>query len=712
MRILLPLLASTILAAPALAAETAAQPQAAHGAEEHDHHDDAQDIVVTAPFVAELDLLAGKSVLSGDDLTRDNRAQIGDTLVRLPGVSATSFSPGASRPVLRGFQGERVRVLTDGIGSIDVSNTSADHAVTIEPLTAERVEVLRGPAALLFGGQALGGVVNVIDRRIPRALPAGGSHVDLIGGLGSAADEVSIGGAVNLALGSGFVAHVDGSFRRTGDLEVAGFVLSPAFRAELLEEAAEELAEGETEKAEELTELAGQRDVLPNSGTEQRTFAGGLAYIAGPLSLGVSLARFESDYGIQKRPGMEHDHGHGGDHGGDHEEEKEEVSIGLGQTRWDLRGEYALGGDFLEQIRLRVGGADYTHSEIKDGEAETTFDNQGVEGRLELVQADRNGWRGASGLQLMNREFDAVGEEAFLRRNSTWNYGIFTLQEWSLGNLGLEAAARYERSEVESQFFNLSRDFDALSGAVGINYAVLPGGKIGFNLSRTTRAPSAEELFSNGPHLATSAFEIGNPDLVTEKSLGGELFFRWERSGLSVNAAAFLNRFDDFIYEDDTGLEEDDLPVFRYLQRDADFRGFEIDVSGRLGRVGGLAIVADGVIDYVRATLRNGGGNVPRIPPLRLLGGLEAQSNRLDARAEVEWVDDQTRIATYEKATDGHTLVNASLAWHPLGKRQETSIILSANNIFDVEARRHASFTKDWVPLAGRDIRLSARFAF
>jgi iron complex outermembrane receptor protein len=714
------LLASSLIASPAIAAEklvgAAAQPGTAHGSPEHDHHDQVGDIVITAPFVRNLDLLAGKSVLSGDALTREVRTQIGETLVKLPGVSATSFSPGASRPVLRGFQGERVRVLTDGLGSIDVSNTSADHAVTIDPLTAERIEVLRGPAALLFGGQAIGGVVNVIDRRIPRVQPRGGVHAHVVGALGSAADERSIGGALDLALGnSGFVAHLDGTYRKTDDLRVGGFVLSPRLRAEQREIAAEELAEGHADEAAEALELANGRGRLPNSATKQRTLGAGLAYIQGPLSIGVSVSRFLTDYGVPTRPGAEHHHeeetaGFIGtlaeeDHG------EEAVSIGLKQTRYDLRGDYDVGGGLIDRVRLRIGAADYTHTEFEGEEVGTVFDSKGVEGRLELVQADRNGWRGASGVQFFRRKFDAVGAEAFLRANDTNQLGLFTLQEFTFGKLGFEAGARLERSEVESRALGLTRDFDAFSGAVGAHYEIMPAAKVGLNLSRTARAPSAEELFSDGPHIATSAYEIGNPDLRTERALGAELFFRFDRPGFRFNAAAYLNRFDDFIYESETGEEEDDLPVFRYLQRDATHLGFEIEASAKLFETRGVSFVADGVADYVRATLKDR-GPVPRIPPLRLLGGMEAQADRFDLRGEVEWVSKQERLASFETPTGGHTLVNAALTWHPRGRRNETAVTLSANNIFDVDARRHASFTKDFVPLAGRDFRLSASLGF
>ncbi|QDP19895.1 TonB-dependent receptor [Sphingomonas xanthus] len=695
--------AQTLLASVAvIAAPVAAQVQPAAP------HKEDEAIVVTAPYVAELDLLAGKSVVSGEKLQRDVRAQIGDSLTSLPGVSATSFTPGASRPVLRGFQGERVRVLTDGIGSIDVSNTSADHAVTIDPLTAERIEVLRGPAVLLFGSQATGGVVNVIDHRIPRRIPREGYHVDLIGGLGSAADERSIGAALDLRLADNLVVHVDGSYRKSDDLRTGGHILSRALRAEQLAIAEEELEEGHPDEAAEALELAAMRGKLPNSATEQKSGGMGLSYIGDKLTLGVSIGRFESDYGVPMRPGGLH---HGEEEGGEEGHGAEAVTIGLKQTKYDLRGDYRFDGGFFDRATLRVGAADYKHTEFEGAEIGTVFKSNGTEGRFELSQRERSGWRGASGVQMFRRELEAIGEEAFVPPNRSSQFGLFTVQEFAIGKIGAEAAARYERTEQRDRANDITRRYDTFSAAIGGFVEPASRVKAGVNLSRTVRAPSAEELFSNGPHIATQAFELGDPDLKTEKALGGEAYVRVERDAFSASATLFTTRFDDFIYQDETGEERDELPVFQYFQRDARFSGIELEASARLFEAGGFKFVADGVADYVRATLK-GGGPVPRIPPLRLLGGLEAQSDRLDGRVEVEWVDKQDRTASFETATDGFTLVNASLAWRPWGKRQETAIVLSANNIFDVEARRHASFTKDFVPLAGRDIRLSARVSF
>ena len=710
MRLILPLLASSFLAVPAFAqtAEPAPAP-ATHEDERAAHHEEDGAIVVTGRLVRNLDILAGKSVISGEQLQREVRPQLGDTLTRLPGVSATSFSPGASRPVLRGFQGERIRVLTDGIGSIDVSNTSADHAVTIDPLTSERIEVLRGPAVLLFGGQAIGGAVNVIDRRIPRSVPDEGYHVDALGVLGSAARERSIGAAADASLGSGLVVHLDGSYRKSDDLRVGGYVLSPLLRAEQLEIAAEELGEGHTEEAGEALDLANQRGKLPNSATEQKTAAAGIALIRDRFNVGASVSLFDSRYGVPMRPGAHHHHEEGGEEEEAHGEAP--VSIDLRQVRGDLRAEYTPDSGFFERVGLRAGTSSYEHTEFEGDEVGTVFNSDGTEARLEFDQRVRGGWRGASGVQYFHRDFSAVGAEAFLPANTTSQFGLFTLQELTRGPIGLEAALRYEHSDLESDPMGIGRSFGALSGALGGSYEFAPQSKVGVNFSRTTRAPSAEELFSNGPHIATQAFEIGNPDLKTEKSLGAEAYVRIDHRDFKLGFTAFANWFDDFIYEDATGEEQDELPIFRYFQRDATYYGFEAEASATLFRSGNIKFIGDVVADHVRATLK-GAGPVPRIPPLRLLSGVEAQSPYWDARAEVEWVAKQDRIAAFEAQTEGYTLVNASIAWRPWGRTREATLLLSANNIFDVDARRHASFTKEFVPTAGRDIRLSARLSF
>lgn len=720
------LLATTLLTLPALPAFAQTAPHAERDASSRStvHGDADADVVITAPYVADLDLLAGSSVVSGDELVRDIRGQIGDTLTRVPGVSATSFGPGASRPVLRGFQGERVRVLTDGLGSLDVSNTSADHAVTIDPLTAERIEVLRGPAVLLFGSQAIGGAVNVLDRRIPRAVPENGVHVDAIGTYGSAADERSGGAAVDFAVTPNIVLHADGSYRKTDDVRVGGYVLSAPLRAEQLAIAAEETEEGHIEEAAEATALANRRGRLPNSGTETYTLGGGVALINDGGSLGFSVGYYDTKYGVAERPaaGHHHEDGDAEEEGHDHGD----VTIGMKQWRADMRGEVNVGGGFLDKIRVRAGYADYEHTEFEGADIGTVFNSEAFEGRLELVQANRGGWRGVIGFQGLTRNFAAVGEEAFVPPNTTDQYGLFALQEINLGKVGLEFAGRYEHTDVRSNAVRVGldedaprvrvdRNFDAFSGAVGLSYAVAPEVKIGINGSRAVRAPSGEELFSNGPHVATQAYEIGNPDFALEKSWGVELYARGRAGPVRFQISGYANWFDNYIYETDTGTrfesDEFDLPIFQYLQADARYYGIEGEISATLLRHGAFSLAGNLVADYVNAELGDG-TPVPRIPPFRVLAGLDASQGQFGGRVEVEHVTRQSQIAAFETETPAFTLVNASLTWHPFGEKRETALILSANNLFDVEARRHASFTKDFVPLAGRDIRVAARVSF
>ena len=680
----------------------------------HDRRLDSQAvIIVTAQGLRQFDLLAGTSVFEGEELADNLEGQLGEVLTKIPGVSATGFAPGASRPILRGFSGERVKVLVDGIGAIDVSNTSADHAVSIDPLTAERIEVLRGPAVLLYGSQAIGGAVNVIDKRIPRRIPDEPLHVDAIARGDTASDLREFGASVDVPLGSSFVAHLDGSWRETDDLEIPGFVVSPSLRAELLEEAAEEEDEGEFEEAEELREAADQRGVLPNSATETWTANGGIAFIRGDSSLGVAVGVYDTDYGVPTRPGAGHHHGEEGEEGeeSEGEEEGEElVSIGLRQWRADMRGDIALGDGFFERLTFRAGYSDYTHTEFEGDEVGTVFDVEGIEARAQLIQNESGAWRGSIGSQFTYRDFDAFGAEAYVAPNRTEQIALFALQEFGNGPFQIEGSARFETTDVEDTQNRIMRDFNTFSGAFGLAYDGPFALRSGINISRVARAPSAEELFSNGPHIATQAFETGDPDLVEEKAWGIELFTRGKVAGAEFSLAAFKSWFDDYIYLSETGEEEDDLPVFVYLQDDADYFGLEGEIKYPLFDNGDFGVTADVRGEYVKAKLSDG-TPLPQIPPLSLLGALELDSAMFDVRAEVQWFDDQDRVAPFETRTDGFTFVNASITWRPLG-RDSVSLHLAADNIFDVTGRRHASFTKDFVPLAGRNVTLGLRASF
>ncbi|KQM87511.1 TonB-dependent receptor [Sphingomonas sp. Leaf23] len=684
-------LSTTALVLPAAAFAQSSTPAPAT---DRYHSEAPPEIIVTAPYQRnQADILSGTSVLSGEALTRELRPTIGETLARQPGVSATSFGPNASRPVLRGLQGERVRVLTDGIGSFDVSNTSVDHAVAINPLTADRIEVLRGPSALLFGSSAIGGVVNVIDSRIPRRVPDEPVHADAIATYGSAANERSGSAAVDVPVTDKIVFHLDGTYGKTDDLDTGGYILSRPLRAQ-----AAASADAETR------ELADLRGKLPNSQSEMWEVAGGAAVVTDTGNLGFSVSHLDNRYGVPIRYSLD---------GG----EAEQVTLHVQQTRADMRAEVDTGGGLLEKIRLRAGFADYRHDEIEDtGAIGTSFFNQGLEARLELVQAARGGWRGAVGGQMFIRDLNIVGDEKFLPKSETQQFGLFTLQSFDMGAFRAEAGGRYEYTVARAAADdllgndNIRRSFDSFSGSLGGSVGLAEHLRFGINGSHTERAPSAEELFANGPHAGTQAFEVGNAGFAKEISDGIEATLKGSGDGYSFGLSAYHNWFRNFIYENPTGTVRDDLPVFQYSQADARLWGFEAEASARVAKFGETAINVDGLADYTRATIVDR-GPAPRIPPLRVLGGIEAQGRMVQVRGEVEHVTRQDRVADLETTTPAYTMVNASVSLKPFGKGSNTSLMLSANNIFDVEARRHASFLKDYAPLAGRDIRVTARLA-
>ena len=671
------------------------------------HNEPSRDIVVTGVLPrSRQDMLSGVAVLEGDELTQKLRPTIGETLARTPGVSATSFGPSASRPVLRGLQGERVRVLTDGIGSIDVSNTSVDHATAVNPLLADRIEVLRGPQSLLYGSAAIGGVVNVLDKRIPTEVPDEPVHIGAIATYGSAANERSVAGSVDVPLTDRLVVHADGSYLKSGNVRIGGYALTPELRAQAL---ASSLLPPDPDEEEpiDFAANAAVRDKLPNSASETWTAGAGVAYITDGGSLGISYSHYDSLYGIPLRFATEPG------------QEQEAPRLSLLQNRIDARAEVNGDGGLIDKVKLRFGYANYRHFELEEtGEIGTAFYNKGMEGRLELTQAKRGAWSGATGGQFFIRDFNVVGEEAFLPKNSTEQWGLFTLQQLDFDRLKFEAGARFEHTSLSAkpgidqpQFFGGDRSFDAFSGSLGASYRLAGDWRFGVNLSRTERAPAAEELFANGPHAGTQAFEVGNPDFALEKAWSVEAVLRGQGKGYTFEASAYHSWFSNFIYEDLTGDEEDGLPVYQFNQADARYYGFEVQGSLMLAKFGDAELVADGLADYTRARIV-GVGAAPRIPPLRLLGGLGVNSPKVDVRGEVEWVDGQDRIAAFETPTNGYTMVNAEINFRPWGNDRPLSFALSANNIFDVNARRHASFLKDYAPLAGRDIRVTARMNF
>ena len=658
---------------------------------------DAEDeiIVTGSPLTRSVnEAITGFSVLTGDELDLRLAGTIGETLKTEPGVSSTFFGAGASRPIIRGQGGDRVRVLTNGVGTIDASSASPDHAVAAEPAQAERIEVVRGASLLRYGSSGSGGIVNVIDGRIPTEVPEDG----IDGALRVAATSVDNGfeaaGSVDIGAGN-LVLHLDGAYRDSGNYDIPGFAESALFRE--LEEAEEG---GEEEEGEE--EAFG---TLENSQTETSAFTAGASYVGESGFIGIAVHKFDSDYGI---PGG---HEEGEEEGEEGEEEEEEmVTIDLDQIRVDLNAALELDG-FIQKIQFFGGYADYEHTEFEaPGEVGTVFANEGFEGRLEAIQAENDGWRAAYGVQIRSRDFSAIGEEAFVPPTTTDQFGFYTFQEKEIGNIHLEGAARYEFTDQTNSVTDEDISFNLFSVSVGGDIHATDTVRFGGTLFRTERAPTTEELFSNGPHLATSQFEVGDVNLDKEVATGIEGSLRFKDQDRFITLNAFYTDYDDYIFDQAQGTEEDGLPLFQFVGEDASFRGFEVQGGTKLTELGTFDIGVDGLAEFVRADTDS--GNLPRIPPLSILAGIEAKNDSLSLRAELDYAAEQNKIDTFELPTDSYTLVNLFATWTPAALNENIKISVSALNLFDEDARQHTSFLKDTVPLPGQNFRIALSATF
>jgi iron complex outermembrane receptor protein len=665
------------------------------------HPDTDQAIVITGVKRPAGDILGGVSVVDQEVLQHDVRPSLGETLAAQPGVTASSFGPTASRPILRGLSGERVRILVDGIGTLDLSSSDPDHQVTINPLTAERIEVLRGPSALLFGSSAIGGVVNVIDTRIPRHVPDEPVSVNALAEFGSAADERSGNVSADVPLGGNFVAHVDGAYSKYDDLHIGGFVLSKPLREEAL-----------ASPDPDIRSLADLKGTLPNTGGTIGDLAGGVAYVKGETNIGLSVSHHTFRYGVPIRFSLDPD------------EEAERPTIDGRQTRADVRANVALGGPF-RIFEFRGGISKYHHDELTpEGDVDSSFFTKGGEMRADVVQAERGGWGGTSGVQYLDMNVHLSGEEKYLPDSSNKQFGLFTLQSLVRGPVRFEGGLRVESAHLHADAdpqiaanggvigtVPLSASFTPVSASAGANYDIASGWRAGLSLSHSERSPAIDELFANGPHGGSETFEVGDPTLGKEKSNAVELSVHHTTGPVHVQGSLYYSKFSNFIFQAPTDEVRDGLPVFSYRQGKAEYYGFELQSDARFGKALGIDWRGELVTDTVRATIK-GFGPAPLIPPLRVIGAITGSRGQVDGRIEVERDFAHNRTAPIETETAGFTLVNASLDWHPFAANPELTLSFQGDNLFDVDARRSTSILKDYAPLAGRDIRLSARMGF
>ncbi len=665
-----------------------------------------QEVVVTGnPLGSELfELAAPVSVLGGQDLFLQRKSTLGETLESLPGVSTTGFGPNVGRPVIRGLDADRVRILQNGAGTLDASSLSYDHAVAIDPLVVERAEVVRGPAALFYGGSAVGGVVNVIDNRIPQYALKGvsGRAEARFGG----AESEKAGGAV-LELGNGSLAlHADVYQRDTDDLKIKGFARSARLRA----------------ADPQLLEAQGR---LPNSASKSDGGALGLSHTWANGYVGISRSAFNTQYGTVAEP---------------------DVTIDMQSSRWDLAGEMRELGKVIRSLKFKAGNTDYEHTELDAGVPATRFRNKGRDLHLEATHGNIGPLQGALGLQFTDSDFSALGAEAFVPTTNTNVKAGFLYEELPLGALKLTFGGRHERTEVSSQGGGAvpfgavdprfdpaqTRSFSGNSGALGAVWSFTPGIALAVNGAYTERAPTYYELFANGPHAATGAYEVGNTAFAREKSKALDVSLRLKSAKHSGSVSAYVNRFDNFITlfnsgntrgadgelnpvdaGDGTSINtgETILPEMAYRAVPARFRGVEGEGRFRvLDRGGTLDLLLSA--GYVRAEDRSTGQPLPRIAPLRAGVGLDYRRERLGARIDATFYSDQDRVAAGELPTDGYTMLNAALTYRlPMGGLRMEAFLRGVN-LLNEEARNHVSILKDIAPLGRRSAQLGVRGQF
>lgn len=653
------------------------------------------------------------TVLTGEELRRLVSSNLGETLGDKPGISNSSFGPGVGRPVIRGQAGPRTINLNNGIAAADVSSLSPDHAVSIEPMLAESVEVLRGPSTLLYGGGAIGGVINVIDNRIPRA-PIEGVQ----GAVEYRYDDASEmdTGIVKIEAGTGdFAFHFSGTTREFDDLDIPGMAIDE----QAVEEQEELLGEehGEEEGEEEFENTDG---FIANTDGDVDTFTIGASYQLGEKGFfGFAYNSFETEYGIP--PGA-HEHGHEEEGEEEEEEEEEIIRIDLEQERYDAQFHYHdLAPGLVDVARAFLTYTDYEHVELEGVEVGTQFERETWEGRLELVRESDN--HGVLGVQWRSDEFAAIGDEAYVPETDSLEWGLFYIQDFHAGDWSFEVGGRADYVERDPDAVTTDeQDFTSFSVSGAAIYTISPEWNLGIALSRSERAPSTEELFSNVDntaaddnlvtHAATGVIEIGDPDLDEEVSLNADISLNWQGDGSWAQLTVFYNTFEDYIFLLNTGTEFEETPVYAYEQDDADFYGVELESSFRLATVAGGDLALGVFGDMVTGEFDDA-GDVPRLPPMRIGGELSWRSNSLGAYVRVLNADDQDDPGDFETETDGYTRWDAGVDYRlQFAGDTEMLAFVKWKNISDEEIRLSTSFLRNFAPQPGESVEAGIRFMF
>jgi iron complex outermembrane recepter protein len=631
---------------------------------------------------------APANVLGGDALLRARGGTLGDTLSGLPGVAATGFGPQSSRPVIRGLDGDRIRLLDNGGAAVDASSLSFDHAAAIDPLVVERFEVLRGPAALLYGGSATGGVVNAIDNRVPRTALAGlGGRAELR--LGGAARERA-GAAVLEGGAGGFNWHADVAARKSRDLRVPRFTPPGGEPA---------------------------RERVVNSAGDSRAGAVGASWADADGHVGAALDTYRNDYGVTVEP---------------------DVTIDMKRDRLQFSGDRKLGGA-IERIEWTAGHTRYQHEEIEgSGEVGTRFKSRGSELRVQAQHAPftlgGGAVRGVFGTQLEKLDFSALGEEAFVPNTDTKSAALFVLEEWKGPAFSVSGGLRVERVRVasagdaagaeEPRFGAASqRSFTPVSASFGATLPLSKEFALTAQVGRTERAPTYYELFANGVHVATGAFEVGDASLGVKRSVHAEFGAQWTAGASLLKAQVFATRFSRFIALDATGNtfeeineegESVSLPELAFRPVRARLVGVEVEGKTRLVDNAPWTLDAIGTLDLVRGSNRTSGEALARLPPLRARLGVEAAYGAWTAGATVRHLARQSRVPSTDVPTASATLLDMTLSWRQRWGGAEALWFARLDNLgdqlaFNATALRNA---RELSPLPGRSATLGLRVAW
>ncbi len=619
-------------------------------------------------------LIVPVTVLNGRELSLKRESTLGETLNGIPGVSSTSFGPNASRPVIRGLDAERVRIMQNGVGVVDASSLSFDHAVSVDPLVIEQVDVIRGPAALLYGGSAVGGVVNAVDHRIPT------EKLEGITGrtearLGGPANESNMAGVVDV--GNGQIAiHADAYARKSNDLTIPGFAVS-------------------NRKALADVILQTNNGTLRNSSATSDGGALGASLTFDNGYLGASYSGFNSNYGTVA---------------------EQNVRIDMKSQRWDIASEFTDLGNIVNRVKFRLAHTDYQHQEIDAGIVGTTFKNSGIEGSLEAGHTKIGNMSGVVGLQFQNTTFAALGEEAFVPSTNSQSKALYLYEELPIEQFKFSLGGRTEYTTVDAGAWAKNpsaqnASFNPTSYALGGLYAFTPNWTLASNISHNERAPSYFELYADGAHLATGQYELGNSRFGKERSNGIDAQIRWKDGKNSFSAGPYYTKFSSFIGLLNTGnfvtVNDQQLPVAQFNEVAASFKGFEAE--GKFNLHDNLDLKLTG--DYVRAANLSSGEALPRIAPLRLGAGLQYQKNSLGARLNVLHAFAQERIASNELATNGYTNLSA-LVTYKLPTKVNVELFAKANNLLNQDIRDSASFLKDIAPQGARSVMIGVRSDF